>query len=266
MASVVALGVGIVGVTSYLLGFWDRPTFSTSQLLLDEETSSKNEKNKSNQDWFAIVALCRDKNIGKHVMKLIQGTKQGIESLPNGAQLLREGSMAYLVGQQGDPPVPNSLCIGFFFDDPSQVDQPRWAMGWAIRGGPNDSNESYSLKELQSLVQEYVQPNSGLGLDHDIRVLRLSGETPIFRGNVPWRSYWTPMIAPLLHWKRAFHEFVQTGYTCSSLEGPICMEIYVMNEQRWFTSYIDYIIAYGDNSIIWQDAFPGPKAETAVSE
>ena len=243
MASV-AVGLIVGAAASYMLGLWDRLKYSTGILL--EAGGEENTK----REWFAVVAKCTEKNVGKHVMRLIDGTRKGIESLSDGSELLQEGCKAYLWNDSKEE-MPDSLCIGLFFDDPSKVENPRWAIGWAVRG-----TSDITLEHMQVKLQEQVQKNSGLNKDeNEIRVIRLAGETPIFRGKVPWRTTITPALAPMLHWKRTHEEFHKGGYKCDSEEGPVAMEIYVM-KKKWFSSYIDYIVTFGDNSSIWKDTFP----------
>ncbi|KAL7576923.1 hypothetical protein ACA910_006681 [Epithemia clementina (nom. ined.)] len=251
MATAIALGLG-VAAASYMLGLWDRPKFAPGQLLEDDDGSNNANADDANskRPWYAIVALSNERNIGKHIMALIDGTRKGIESLSNGSKLLEEGCNAYMCNRERNKDnIPDSLCIGFFFNDPKTAEHPSWAIGWAVR------EEGLTLEKLQSLVRDEVQPNSGLPNKNEIRVIRLPGETPIFHAKIPWRVPMTPMIAPMLHWKRALSDFVKGGYPCENGEGPVCMEIYVLNhKKKWFTSYIDYALAYGNNSTLRNDA------------
>ena len=68
----------LLGLAAHQLGLFDRPTFSLKETLVGKE-------------FVCVMAFKSDKNIGKHIVRLIEGVSKGIKNgLPNGALLFRE--------------------------------------------------------------------------------------------------------------------------------------------------------------------------------
>jgi hypothetical protein len=89
-----------------------------------------------------------------------------------------------------------------------------------------------------------------------MRAVRI-GKDHILKARIPWHNSLTPMIAPMIHWKRAFDEYAKGGYTSSGRpeEGAIACEIYVTGPRDSY-QYIDYVVLMGDTKQTWDDALP----------
>jgi len=225
LASIIAVTVGIIGVIGYQLGLFDKPEFHYEATLVGRE-------------FHAILATSTEKNIGQHVSRLLSGTQNGILALPKGEALMKAGARLY------SEEAPEKLAIGLYFDVPAEVDHPRWAVGWAVEG--------HTFEELELMVEE-VKKDSGL--DDPIRAVRI-GTDDILKATIPWRTIFTPYIAPMLHWCKGFDKYEKDGYKDRKSEyGAISLEVYVMGKQDGY-DHIDYCVLMGDTSKTWQDTFP----------
>ena len=170
MALVVATASVVLGGAGYLLGVFDRPTFVKKDSIVP---------NNPDQQLYAIVALSRNKNIGKSIMPLLQGTRRGIDAQPEAQNYYRKAASDY-----GCPDQTDTLSVGVYLDDPQTCDAPRWAIGWAV-GTP-------SFSQAQDMVDS-VKKESGLDEDVVIKAVRI-GPGPALVGRIPWRTFLTPSL------------------------------------------------------------------------
>jgi len=239
IARLTAVAVAVAAATLYLLGIFDCPGFARQDALLPDADGSHH------RELYALVATTTDKNVGGNIGRLLEGTKKGIDSLPDGADLLRNAAKKYDSSAE-------TIAVSLFLDHPKQVDAPRWATGWAVYAD--------SFHKIQHAVTA-VQDKSGL-TDETIRAVRL-GKGPVLRGSIPWRTMLTPIIGAMLNWKRALKIFDQEGY-----EAPHCgdhrkdetcchvaLELYLSGEKDRMLR-VDYALLLGDNTHVMDDSFP----------
>jgi hypothetical protein len=174
----------------------------------------------------------------------MNGTLEGIRSTGStGPAYLKAAAELY-----GAPEGAEKLGIGLFFEDPAQSDAPLWAIGWAVA--------TKNFGEAKRLAEE-AKKASGL-LDEPIRAVRI-GKDNILKAKIPWHNSLTPMIAPMIQWKRAFEEYERGRYKTSNGRageiGAIACEIYVTGSRDSY-QYIDYVVLMGDTKNTWDDAFP----------
>lgn len=222
----------LLGVATYQLGVFERPTFVHHENLMDREKG---------HELYAIVATATEKNIGQHVMRLLNGTLQGINSTDTGSVHLKTAAELY-----GAPEGAEYLGVGLYFEDPAKSDAPRWAIGWGVA--------TKNFGDAKHLAEEVKKASS---LDEPVRAVRI-GKDHVLKAKIPWHNSFTPWIAPMLHWGRAFKEYEKGGYESSGREGEdgsIACEIYVMGPRDTY-QYIDYVVLMGDTKHTWDDALP----------
>jgi hypothetical protein len=228
-----AIIVVLLGVAIYQLGVFERPTFEYHESLLDQEKG---------HELYAIMATTTEKNIGQHVMRLVNGTFEGINSTSTGPTYLKSAAELY-----GAPEGAEKLGVGLYFEDPATSEAPRWAFGWVVA--------TKNFGEAKHLAEEAKKAS---GLDEPIRAVRI-GKDNVLKAKIPWHNPWTPMIAPMLHWGRAFKEYEKGGYRSTSgrqgEDGSIACDIYVTGPRDSY-QYIDYVVLMGDTKHTWDDAFP----------
>lgn len=231
--SLLSFIVAVVAFVTYQLGILERPPFVYQEAFLN------------GKELLAIVATTRERNIGQHVERLVQGTKKGVESLENSSAILKAAAKEY--GPDDAFPL---VSIGLYFDDPYENENPRWAIGWAVQGR--------SFEGLQALLPQ-IQKASGL--DDPIKVVRIGGVgVGSFVARIPWRNMLTPMIAPMLHWGRGFQAYYNhaetNGLSEQQISPPIALEVYVCEEND-AKAFIDYVVLFGRVKNTWDDSFPG---------
>lgn len=240
MAAILAVSAGVIGAATYFVGLWDNAGFSLQETLLPDEGEKE-----PTSPLYAIVATCREKNIGRHVMRLMQGVKTGFDAVPEAGLLATRAKDAYWKD------CCTYLSVGLYFDNPSKVQNPRWAIGWAVQTEPGGKFE-----DVQALVE---QIQMACGLAEEIRAVRL-GNGPMLKGRIPWRHMLTPMVAPMLHWGRALNLCYKNNYHAnngrtSGQDAYACLELYLMST-KGKPSFIDYVVLLGDTTNVWNDTFP----------
>ena len=233
--------VAIVAFITYQLGIVESPPFVHHTSLL------------AGRELHAIMATTRERDIGKHVVRLKEGSKQAVDALENHESTLKAAAKLYEVEDKA-----SSVGVGLYFDDPFGTEHPRWAIGWAVEGS--------SYEELQAMVPQ-MQEASGLDSDtNPLRVVRIGGKgTEIITARIPWRNMFTPMIAPMLHWGRGFssyQEYAQQHPELKEVSPSIALEVYVTGENDAY-QFIDYTVLFGAVGNTWEDTFPGSSKEEA---
>lgn len=215
--------VAILAIAAYFLGIFDRPAFEHQPTL-------------SPTPLFALMTTSTEKNIGSHIQKMLKDTKSSIQALPGGTEQMFNAAQLY-----GTP--AHAVALGLYFDDPGKVDAPRWAVGFAV--------EAKTFEDLQVMARSSSA--------YPIQAVRIP-TGPILKASIPWRTALTPMIAPMLHWKRAFDLYKSKGLSSFNHRGgdededaAIALEIYV-DEKR--NRRIDYVVLTGDTTVTWNDCFP----------
>lgn len=229
--------VAIVAFITYQLGVLESPPFVYNDTFL------------GGRELLAIVATTRERNIGQHVERLVVGSKKGIEVLEGGTGMLKAAAKLYDV----DDKAP-AVSTGVYFDDPFEVEYPRWAIGWAVEGP--------SFEKLQAMLPEIQEASE---LSDPIKVIRIGGVgTETFTARIPWRNIFTPMIAPMLHWGRGFQiyqEYIEIHKELDKGVPAIALEVYVYSENENTKEFIDYTVLFGDVANTWEDTFPGSLGE-----
>jgi hypothetical protein len=242
---VITTAVALVAIGSYALGLWDRPSFEYSESLLTPR-----------REWLAIVATSHNRTVGPHAMRLLNGTKQAIlQVVPQANDKLAQGARYYteslLQNDEGkntnkdNDDVLSELATGLFWNNIKTVSDPKWAMGWVIDG--------LSYRKLQGKLKAL---QSASDLPEHIRIIRIRKDGPVLKARIPWRHTLTPMLAPMLHWKRGMNEYEENHAQQQQAEShsPIAMEVYVTGT-RYDRDYIDYIVLMGDNQRTTDDAW-----------
>jgi hypothetical protein len=231
---------------SYLAGLWDRPSFEYADSLLS-----------SNQEWTLVVATSRNNTIGPDIMRLLNSTRTAIkEVLPQGADLLKQGAQKYYSNQSSEDDEVKDLAIGLFWDNPKTTLHPRWAAGWAVDG--------VKMRKIQGQLKA-MQSAADLKDNESLRVVRIGKDAKILKARVPWRHSLTPVLAPMMHWKRGFakyeKEYCKDKESDESKESgpdsPVAMEVYGMNVPGTY-DHIDMVVLMGDvTKQLWDDAWKG---------
>ena len=131
-----------------------------------------------------------------------------------------------------------------------EIEAPRWCIGWMVYGSDED------IEKLRSAVDAFYEG------EEQIRKVRIGLQYPGLRARIPWRTMLTPMIAPMIHWNRAYKYLAEGGYKAiskehgESVDSCVFSEIYVTSEDDKSHYYIDYIALLGDTTNIWEDSFP----------
>jgi hypothetical protein len=227
----------ILGGLSYWLGLWDRVDFKVHESLLPDK-----------KELFILMAKCTKHGIGKHVMRLVNGSKKAIDaSHANSSKMLMDAAAAY-----GCPPGSEALNVFLCFNDPKKDPGPRWAIGWAVV--TKDFEEAKDMAKTANAVE---------ALEEEIVAVRLGGaEQPILKGRLPWRHAFTPMIAPYFVWTKLMNAYSKGGYKSfgnNEQEAEVGLEVYVIGPKDRM-EWIDYIVLFGDVKNIWTDTGPFPVA------
>jgi len=240
-----AVTVAIFAVVAFFGGFFDRPSFDYSDRLLVSTDAT---------ELYALVAPLTEKNYGHHVERIMTGTLDAITSSVNyGDELLKAAAVTY-----GAPKGTEKVSVGMYFDNPSKTDNPRWAMGWVL-----DPQAVGGVEALLPMVESS-------SLKEPLRLVRLS-HGPVLKAKIPWRSFVTPMLAPMVHWNRAYAVYKeQENYKASSgrgsddegaaSDGTVAVEFYVDTKDP--DRYLEYALAFGDTSKLWDDVWRASLAET----
>lgn len=221
----IPLLVCLVAVAAYFVGIFDRPPFEYNDTL------------SPNDEVYAIVAVTTQKDISKNVQRLLMGAKLAVPADRNAA-----AAAAY-------DPEATKMGVGLWFDDPKKHENPRWAMGWAV-----------AAPDFATVKNMALEGQEASGLPEELKAVRL-GQSPVLKARIPWKSFFTPMIAPMLHWDRAFSAYQKGHYTATAgpgrgeKEGPLALELYLQGEGSK-NLYIDYAVLMGDTSDTWNDVFP----------
>ena len=269
--------VGIFAVVLFHLGFFDWPKFTKqSSIILEGNAAASNQG-----PLYALMVTSTQRDIGNHVGRLVGGVYELLSQAPliemqeqhhvevvgddgtpqmttttNLITVNTTSAMSRAARLYGTPQTCNNVGIGLYFDNPTVVEDPKWAVGWLVHVANFDiltevANQLNSQKSM-ILGEQNVQY-----LPEEIKPVRVggSGTAPVYKARIPWRSMFTPMIAPILHWSRAPPEESTLGVDPKS----IACEIYVDNPTEYGTSYIDYIVLPGTNDNTkyeWYDLFP----------
>jgi hypothetical protein len=192
------------------------------------------------------MAPCSRKGFNKHIPRLCEGTLDAIKVLKDSTKLLADGAALY-----GAPEGAERLSVGLYFDDPKLTDTPRFAIGWVV--GAKDFAEAMAMAETANKMKPAK-------LKETIVAVRV-GPGPGLAGRLPWRTIFTPMLAPMIMWTRAFAAYNEGGYKSHGREGEegaVACEVYVTGPNDSY-EYIDYIVLMGDTKNVWDDAFPVEK-------
>jgi len=201
----------------------------------------------AHQEILAIMATSKERINGKNVEKLFNASKKAVETLQDHEDVLNAGAKFYEVGN-----LTSSLQVGLYFDDPHETENPRWAMGWVVKGR--------SLHSLNSKMHK-MQKASGLSSESNpIRVVRFGGQgVNVLSARIPWRNKFTPMIAPMLHWGRGFRKYEEYKKKHPDVKEDaraIALEVYVSDYDKNKYKYIEYSVLFGGVTHTWKDAFP----------
>jgi hypothetical protein len=237
-----SIALALAGAALHYLGVLDRPPFVATTF----------------PDLVAIVAVSDAKDVGGNIMRLLEGTVKGIHAEGGSANKMALKSAA---ARYGSPAGAQYVSVGLYLDDPSAADRPRWAVGCAI--------DVPSFEKARSIADAISSVDGA----EPVRAVRVPLTTTL-SARVPWRSLFTPMIAPALHWKRGFAVYKGAegmSAPCgprhavaggSDGDCPVALEAYVtgLNGSR---EWIDYTIVAGDTAVTWDDLFPESQQERA---
>lgn len=232
----IPLLVAVLAVAAYVLGLADWPPFVAT----------------SGPNYYAIVAVTDDKDIGGNIMRLLEGTAQAIRQQQQQqsaeSNLLQRAAVKY-----GAPENADLVSLGLFLDNPA-VAKPRWAAGYLI--------DVDSWEGAQAVAANLPSLSS---LPEPVRAVRIV-QSSVLQARIPWRTALTPMIAPHLHWKRAVHAYRTGGghsaecgrHTATFDASMPCtygIEVYVTGPQG-SRAWIDYILVTGDTTLTLDDLYP----------
>ncbi len=250
-----ATAVALTAIIANHLGVFDRPDFAFYENLwcpdgLEHQCAHK--EGVPAPPLYAIMAVTATKDIGSVIRRLLKETKEPLDAETESRLALAQAAKEY-----GAPEGAESLSIGLFFDDPNVVNQPRWAIGWVL------SVSSYA--DLEVWREKVAATLQGSGVQ--VRAVRV-GPGPVLKARIPWRNMFTPMIAPMFHWKRGFKTYekgqkdglysANNKRNITSDEDNIACEIYVCGKGESMV-FIDYVVLMGDTSYVWEDSFPSMK-------
>ncbi|KAL3940410.1 MAG: hypothetical protein SGBAC_005042 [Bacillariaceae sp.] len=233
--TVLILATAVVGA-GYLFfqaGFFDKPPLEEATL---------------DGDIYFFMAATTSKDVGGTVMKLLDGSKDAVSQVASPEQLAKPAQV------YGSPTGSELLSGGLYIDDPMKDEDPRWGCGFAI--------QAESDHEATDLLIKVQAANT---MEEPMRLVKIQGGVKLLRGRIPWRSMFTPMVAPYLHWERYYDIYRKNGYSSDNgrpddHEGSVALEIYVTGPSDTFM-YIDYIILMGDTSAIF-DGLDPPESST----
>ena len=235
-----AVTIAVLAVLVHQLGMFDRPPFHDAPL----------------PNLFAVVGTCQDANFGQHIPRLLNTTLLFVtDELANGKERLVMAAKSY----NNVPATTKRLSVGLYIDNPHDTPNPRWAIGWAL--------QAESLEALQKEVAAATVEKKKKVEEKEcgaLRAVQVPAGDGYRQARIPWRTFLTPMIAPLLHWGRGFAD-IKGGH-----DTAIAMEVYVTShhddgedEQEKF-EYIDYVVLaeVEVNKRIIKDAFPTVQEES----
>ena len=108
------------------------------------------------------------------------------------------------------------------------------------------------------MQKQAMEKITGLEQGETVRAVKIGG-SKVLKARIPWRHMLTPMIAPMLHWKRAFNAYKEKGFKSNSGregdDGAIACEIYVTGANDSMEA-IDYVVLMGDNKDLFDRTFP----------
>jgi hypothetical protein len=268
--SVVAAFVSI----SINLGLLDRPDFIYHESLWSnsrKDDINGDDDSSSRRPMFAILATIKTKNIGGNIGWMIETTKSSLlkdDSDNKASTLMRQAASAY-----GAPDGAEELNVGLYFDDPCTVDEPRWGIGWALAVTKYKELEVWKQKVAKEFAEKQIgDPTAGKVV---IRAVRI-GPGPVLKAKIPWRNRFTPMIQPMLQWRRGFQTFEDgrkqglyddasnNRHTVGDYD-PVALEVYVTGPNDSM-EFIDYVVLLGDTSTVWDDAFPQPEGDNNFTD
>jgi hypothetical protein len=232
----------LAGLAAYYLGLADRPPFVATTA----------------PDLVAIVALSDDKDYGANIMRLLEGTIKGIRSATATATDTdpshNKRALMGAASRYGSPLGAEYLSVGLYVDDPRAVPNPRWAIGYAV---------DVSYDQARAMAAEIGHVDGG-SIKNVVRAVRVSLASTL-SARVPWRTVFTPMIGPRLHWPRGMDLFRSEGHvaTCGRhADGgcAIAMEAYVTGP-KGSREWIDYTVVMGDTTRTYDDLYPDPATE-----
>lgn len=231
-----AIAAALLGGGAFQLGVFDRPvfTFRLSVLMKDQK-----------EDIYAIMALTTTPDIGGNIGRMLHSVKDPLEKDRTAQDVMKDAARRY-----GAPSDCIAIAVGLYFDDPSAVPDPKWGVGWAV-----STSNFEDVEPIRRLVEDRYKGSEA------IRAVRLGLKGPGLMGRIPWRTMLTPMIAPMIHWRRAMLQVERDGHEVSAQgrgtgnEASIACEIYVTNEDDTKQYYIDYIVLLGDTTQVWEDCF-----------
>jgi hypothetical protein len=260
----IAIGVGL-GIVAYQAGLFDRPEYKYYESLIvgDDDDKDKNDR----QCLYTLLAFSNEKQIGKHIERLLFGVLKGIkEAIPNNnhEKHLLEAVTLYNKGKPvtsttTTTPSTTMISVGLYFDDPNDTDKPRWGAGISV------GNDSLTYDEWIKLLPT-IQEKSGL--IEPIRLVRVGGKcTSILKANIPYHNMLTPMLAPMIQWTRAYKAFAAGKYTANNGRsnndthgGGPALELYHCsggtNGKCFQMHKLEYIVLMDDVSQTWNDALP----------
>lgn len=171
MALTLAAAGAVLGGIGYWIGLFDRPEFKYKENLLS-----------SKEEIYVLLALCREKSIGQHVMRLLEGTTKAVDAAASSHQKDSSSLLGDVAVKYGCPEGTKSVSVGLYFDDPHKKGEPRWGLGWAVA-----TNTFEEAKELAKTANELS------GMDEKMVAVRI-GPGPVVTGRIPWRSFLTPAL------------------------------------------------------------------------
>ena len=278
------IGAGIA-VLVYQLGLFDRPPFLYYDSLLGNESdvvSDDQRQNKKDRYLYGIVALSSKKNIGSAIKFIFTSIDDGMkECTKNAEELMQAAGKLY----NGSTPTSENatnessateqsvLAIGLYFNNPSTAQVPKWAAGWAIEAESFEVVQDIA-KQIQECLDKKETSEVGESEPLQIRAVRMGGpKCAILKGQIPSHNRFTPMLAPMIQWTRAFKTYTQAKYTANTGrpmnehdEGPIALEVYSMAGNKICEGHIDYVVLFGDVKATWDDLFPLPDSHLSTKE
>ncbi|GKY99589.1 hypothetical protein MPSEU_000913200 [Mayamaea pseudoterrestris] len=224
MGPLVPIIVGLLAVLFFFVGIFDRPSFEYHDSIL---TASQG-------DLIAIVATSKDPRIANKITSALGAAEAAILTSPDGARFMKEAAQYY--GQQGE-----KVAVGMYFDDPTETSNPHWSAGWLIQA---------DFKQARLIAAQ----GSAAGVGATIKAIRIPN-SQVLKASIPWRSFITPMIAPMLHWSRGFAQYEKDQGKVATL----ALEIYSLDENGKYKA-VDYIV-YPDRSVPMSYAFGAENAD-----
>lgn len=249
-----AAAVAIIGVLVQQLGFLDGANFHYYENLWWPDGLRKKRAHKETsvaEPLYAILAMSTSKDFGAHIERLLTAVKKPLDENSS-----LKSSMAKAAEEYGAPEGAEALSVGLYFDDPIAVDEPRWGMGWAVAIG--------SFTDLQKIQEQVAASFRSNNHKETVRAVRI-GPGPVLKSRIPWRHRFTPMLMPMLQWKKGFEVYdagkkdgiyqASNGRNNKAEWDAVACEIYV-TEKNDKGAYIDYVVLMGDTSDVWDDSFP----------